>query len=801
MDERLRARWVMAVVFAAEIGMSAFSQAAPASGVATPGGGIEQVVVTARKRNEKLQKVPVAVTALSAAQLAQNKIVSINDLGAVTPSLTFQQGTYTTFGSLIGIRGQKTGDTILSETPSIGIYVDDVYAPSTIGTGIGNLYDTSSVEILKGPQGTLYGRNTTGGAVKIASNLPGYDGYFGNIKVGFGNYGSNEDAGMVNIPIIDQKAALRMVFERTSHDGFGTDLTHDRPVADSDARSLRATLRLDPTDDLNIIVRGNWSDGRSGGILVNLETIKPVLGVGGVPTFSPTLLNTGLEIGSLTFPELLPILDSSQYGPATAADLKAVLAGQTAAYNALLPYVRPGYDVHYSLPQWNRVKDDGLSINATYQISDDLSIKSITSYQYAFSGTNEDGDATPFVILEGLGDTTSLDQLTQEVQLSGKGLDQKLVYTAGIYYYHLTGNDDSPGEAELPYLNPTGSPVNTRDHLFDTSKSAYGQATYAFLPTVHLTAGVRWTEEDTELVAHSTEGPSNICNLPAPAGIGSTACAAEFSNAFHNFSYTYGMDWQATDAVLLYAKSSRGFKAGGQNQRGGIEGGFDSFAPELVTDYEIGEKADLLDHRVRINMAAYHSDYTNIQRSVLVVTPQQQTITEIRNAAAATINGVELELTARPVPSLILQANAAYTSAQYTSYFSAGENFSGHDFEGLPLWQTNMAATYVHEVNFAGLIGSFTGTINLSYQTHVNYAPDNTSIYDVGYPVQGGYALLNARLALDVPKYGVTLEAWGKNLTDRKYIVGATDITDALGLGNAYLSNPVTFGFDAIKRF
>jgi iron complex outermembrane receptor protein len=768
---------------------------------AKEGKGIEQVVVTARKRNERLQKVPVAVTALSATQLAQNKIVNVDDLGQVVPSLTFQTSSYSPFGALVGIRGQKTEDTILSETPSIGIYVDNVYAPSTIGTGIGNLYDTSSVEVLKGPQGTLYGRNTTGGAVKITSNLPDYSGFYGSVKVGFGNYDSNEDALMLNVPIVQDKVALRIVLERDYHGGYAHDDANDRPVDDADARSGRFALRLDPMEDLNIMVRGNWSDGRSGGGMLNLEEIKPVFGPGGVPTFSPALLNVGLETGAIPYSALLPLLAPQYYGPPTAADIGAVIAGQEAAYKDLQRYLRTGYTDYYGLPEFARTKDDGASIDATYNYASWLSLKSITSYQFAAQAASADESATPYAILQGIADQTALDQFTQEFQVSGRLLDDRLNYTGGLYYYHLSGNDDSPYEQELPFLNTTGSPVNARDHLYDTSRSAYGQVTYAIIPSVHVTGGIRYTDEHTELHATSTDGPANACDLPPPYGLNGVACSAIFKNGFTNLSYTGGIDWQVTDTSLLYFSTSRGFKAGGQNQRGDTLGGFASFAPEIVTNYEIGEKSDFLDHRLRLNIAAYHSIYTNIQRSVLAVLPGDQTVTEIQNAAAATIDGVEIEATAKPVDWLLLGANSAYTMPKYTRYVSDGVSLAGNAFQDQPQWQINLSATYFQPVTLGNLPANFTGTVSFSYQSSVDLSPDNLTVYSNNYPNQPGYGLLNARLALDIPKYKTTLEFWGKNLTNRKYLVGDTDVTSALGVGIAEISDPLTFGFDVIKRF
>ncbi len=800
---RLFSNTAIALTLGGVIGWSSLSaaQTVAPQPQSRQGVGIEQVVVTARRRAERLQKVPVAVTALSSAQIAQNKVIAVNELGALTPSLTFEQSSYSTFGAYVGIRGQKTNDTVLSQSPSIGIYIDDVYAPSTIGVGLGNLWDTNQIEVLKGPQGTLYGRNTTGGALKITTNQPDYKGLYGTVQVGFGNYGSLEDRAMLNVPIVDGKAALRLDYVHVSHDGYAYDHTSDRAVDDADSESFRAALKLDPIEDLNIVIRANLDNGHSGGTITNLEAVKPVFGVGGVPTFSPALLNTGLEIGSLTFQQLLPFLAPQFFGPPTAADFGQVIAGQEAAYKKLTSYLRQGYNPNYSGTEDGTLKDKGVSLNGTYHITDDLAIRSITSYQYAFQAGNDEVDATPLHILEGTGDQSSLDQFTQELQAVGTGLDHRLNYTAGFYYYYLTGSDDSPGELELPFLNVTGSPVHTNDKLTDESYAFFGQGTYAVTPTVHVTGGVRWTNENTGLTASSTAGPQNTCNVPPPGGVNGAPCSDSFNNGFHAFDYLASIDWAATENILLYAKISRGFRAGGQNQRGSVIGGFGAFAPEEVTSYEIGAKSEFLDHRLRLNAAAYHSQYSNIQRSVLTVTPSQQTITEIVNAAAATIDGVEAEVTARPIPPLTLSANMAYTHPRYTSYFSNGVDLSNIMFQDQPLWQFNVGGTYVYPFVVAATEASLSGTVNFAYQSKVNFQPDEQTVYSNGYAIQGGYGLLNARLALDIPRYGVTLEGWGKNLTNRKYLSGAVDVVAALGVGVGYLSDPRTFGFTLTKKF
>ncbi len=795
-----------ASLLALAVGLSTTrAEAQPTPPAPKPAGkGVEEVVVTARKRSERLQKVPIAITVLGGAQIAQNKIVSIVNLGEVTPSLTFLQALYSPFNTVIGIRGQRGADTVLSQSPAVGTYIDGVYQPVTVGLGVGALEDVQQIEILKGPQGTLYGRNTTGGAVRVTSKLPDEESFSGSLRVGFGNYNSNEDVGVLNIPIVKDKAALRIDFERLGHDGYAEDHTNGRPIDDANAYSTRATLKLDPTEDLDIVLRGNWTDARSGGPILNLGAVKPVFGPGGIPTFSPALLNTGLEIGSISFSDLLPLLEPSVFGAPTPAEFGRVIAGQEVAYRALTKYLNQNYNVNYDGLQSSRTKNDGTSLDATYRINEDLSVRSITSYQYSALDASTDVDATPFSLLQGPSDSQSDDQFTQELQLLGTGLDDKLKYTAGFYYYYLTGSENAPGTIELPFLNVTGSPVNSRTHIDDESYAFFGQGTYAFTPRIHVTGGVRWTEETNNLIATSTFGPTNACNVPPPAGVGGEPCRAAFSNPSHNFSYLASIDWEATDNVLLYAKTSRGFRAGGENQRGSVTGGFGPFAPEVVTDYEIGEKSDLLDHQVRLNVAAYHSDYSQIQRNVDTVL-NGQTISLIQNAASATIDGVETELTVRPTPPLTLTANAAYTFPQYQSYFSgvgaSRVNLTGDPFPDQPKWQLNLGAAYVYGLALANTPATLTGSVNFYYQTKASLNPDQLSIFSNEYTIQSPYGVLNARLALDIPKYAVTVEGWAKNLTDRRYLVGATDVTNQLGIGNALISDPRTFGFSVTKRF
>ena len=780
------------------------AQAAPSSEASTTkdSAGLTEIIVTARRRSEDLQKTPVAVSAFSEAQLQDFQVTSVADIGELTPSLQFRQSNYSPFGSYVGIRGQMTTDIIVTESPAIAIYVDDVYQPSSNATSTSGLGDVSQLEVLKGPQGTLYGRNTTGGAIKMDTTLPDYDGYSGSVKVGAGNLDSNMVFGQVNVPLIDDQAALRLAIGRDYSGDYGRNLTTNQGLGDKDSRLIRGTLRLDPASDLQILVRGDYSDNRSDGMVQNLGELVPPFTANGTPTFSPTLLNVGVAKGFITLPDLGALSSPS---PSLAA-IGRVIGGTVQAYDFLKPYMNSGYDTYLAGEVGARVRTGGGSVTVNYNINDDQSLKPITGYRYLGQWSVSDPGSMPVLTLFGVGDATDLNQLTEELQLNGKLLDGKLNYTVGYFYYNMNANDQTVDEQELPYINPD-TPQFSDAHFHDESHAVYGQGTYAFTDTVHFTAGLRWTTESTDLLVHDHQGPNPFfggtsvpCALPAPAVL--PACQDDFQNSFRNLSYTAGLDWNITPNWMVYGKTSRGFKSGGTNQRGGETGGFNAFAPEVVTDYEVGTKADWFDHRLRLDLAGYHSDYNNIQRT----SEEQlagQTISIITNASSATVDGIEVELTGKPLPHLTVNFSGSYTLAQYVKYVTDGVDVSGQPFESTPKFQGDLSLSYMYPLEF----GSVVAAADYAYQTKVNLDPEDGSIFTNNYTTQGGYGLLNGRVAVDFDAYNLEVGLWARNLTDQKYHVAAVDLlgtptgAPSLGVGSIYLSQPRTFGFDATLRF
>jgi iron complex outermembrane receptor protein len=746
--------------------------------------GLQDIVVTARRREESLQKTPVAITAFSSGDLNRHSIINVSDIGRLTPSLNFDKTVYDPFSANVGIRGQKTNDSILNVSPAIGLYIDDVYQGNTLATSATSLLDVQRIEVLKGPQGTLYGRNTTGGALKIVTALPDYDGASGAVRVGLGNYNLDRESAMINVPLVADQMALRLSGSHEHHGGYGYDTNNRRPLADLKADAIRGTLRIDPTSGFQIVLRGDYARARSGGTVEYLGALAP-------PTVvNPFLLNAAIYSNVLTFAQAVPVLT----GRATPAQLAGVLAGQKVIYDRLLPTLnRKSYRQAYFTPQQARLEVYGSSVTLQKSLTDDILIKSISALRYVDRVTQVQIDGTIYPGLYGVPSDLQSRQLTQELQLDGKAIGGRLKWILGYYYYDMVGTEGRNPTNQLPFINPR-SPNFSSQQVRQRSNAFFGQATFALAPAINVTGGLRWTRESARIRATEFQGNPGVCAIPAAQQTPPGACVARIGQTFKNLSYTGGIDWSPTDAVLLYAKTSRGFKAGGQNKNPP----FLPFAAETVTDYEAGAKLDLLDRRLRVNTALYHSKYDNIQRTVLVA-QNGGVFTSIANAAAATIDGVEAEITARPVQPLVLGASLAYTDAKYQTYVNqaTGQDLSANSFQGQPRWQWSLSAL----LTVPTPAGDLAASVDYTRQTTVELLPDSKSIYTNGYSTQKGYGLLNARVTLKIDRFDADVALWGRNLTNKLYQAGATDATGSAGFGAAFLGDPRIYGVELTKRF
>jgi iron complex outermembrane receptor protein len=743
--------------------------------------GIGDIVVTARRRAENLQSIPTAVTAFSANQLTTHGIKSIQDIGQLTPSLSVSPSPYGASSLFLSIRGQRANDIVLTQVPSIGVYIDDVYQPSAAGYSSISAEDASSVEVLKGPQGTLYGRNTTGGALKITTQLPDLDHYSGSIRLGAGNWGDVQGHATLNLPLIDGVLGIRVSGGYDRNSGYGHDLANNTDLGAINNRNIRGTLRFKPTDKLEIVLRGDTLRSYNSGPVYTLRAVIP-----GGPFNAVAAGQMGLN-------------------PASPADLAT-------ARNVLdQTYVNePGFDRRYSAPTYSKVRQTTTSATLSYAFSREFTLRSVTSYLKSNIGNAGDNDGTPFYSVDGEFEVQRIHQVSEELQALGK-LGDRLNYTVGYFFYRLRGAE--PQNARV-FGGPAAGGVQILNDstIVDTSHSAYAQATYSLLSTVRLTGGVRYTSETNPITAFNQieTASGTSCNLPVADRINGQ-CAAHFGNSNSNWSYTASLDWNVTPLILLYAKTDRGFKAGGVNQRGDINGGFNTFRPEQVTDYEIGAKTEFLDRKVRLNLAAYYSDYTDIQRSIFIPSAGGAIETAIQNAASGHVKGVEAELTVRPVQQLTFNLGGSYTGARYGRYQGLDPNNPGqfldlskNVFAGIPKWQGNASVTYEQPVGF----GSVLSTLDLAYQSNVNYSPDNNQPPSAAFPEgtapyssQGGYALLNGRVQFNIDAYDMYIAVWSRNLANKHYWAVAEDQSGALGFVRAIKGAPRSFGFEISKRF
>jgi iron complex outermembrane recepter protein len=766
--------------------------------------GLDEIVVTARKRSEDNQLAPIAITAFNSQDIQRLGITSVADLGGQTPSLNFQQSPYDAFGSFIGIRGQQATEIIITQTPPVGIYVDDVYYPNTLSTSLENLEGIDQVEVLKGPQGTLYGRNTTGGAIKITTKLPDYDATSGDVQVGYGRFNEQTVSGSVNLPIVSDHAALGLTAQYSNNgDGYGRDIGNGVPLETNKNEGFRGTLRLDLTDKWQVVVRGEWAHAVS---TQNIEDLAYV-----VPGFSIGAAAVAAQIGAMTPSDynILGGLLTTGAPPAgstpqqIAAFFADVNKGRTALASNICSYCRTvtyGTQAQLaafgitSVPVVPRAVLDlsGGSVVSTYQFAPDLYLKSITAFEKTVRTTASSESASPYFLVNGVGDDQNPHQFTQEIQIGGDAIDHKLKWVTGYYYYRLKGDDDAENVEIVPF---EPNPIIAQSVFTDTSNSGYGQGTYALTSDLHATAGVRYTSESTQLTLGNRNALACDVQGVPPSG---APCSADFYNSFHNTSYTAGLDWQALDHLMLYGKTSTGFRAGGTNQRSNPAL---PYAPETVTDYEIGAKSEWFDQRLRANLALYHSNYKDIQRTISVI-ESGSLITAVQNAASAKINGAELEVTARPFRPLRLSAFTAYTDPKYNSYnglnaVGMAVNLAGNSFPNVSRWQAGASGTYTLNDS----LGPLDTTVDSSFRSTVDYVPDNHTPESAFSTTQGSYGLLNARISQEISNWNTTVSLWGKNVTNRHYFVGGNDFSTSLGYAYTIPGAPATFGVEIRKRF
>jgi len=631
---------------------------------------LDEIIVTATKRATGLQDTPIAITAVSAQKLEKQNVDNISEIATFTPNLTFDTTapvSGVSSGAIVFIRGVGQTDFQLTTDPGVGTYVDGVYSSRSVG-GVLDVLDLERVEVLRGPQGTLFGRNTIGGAISLISKRPDAE-FGGKGSVTVGSRDRFDLAGVINIPFSDT-FRTRISASIRNQDGFVEGRLDDRNLGDINRDSVRAVAEWEPTDSFIATLAldaGQVNEQNAGSRLVGISVALPAVDPAGNP-IPPSNMATDFifnrDTGGV---DVVPRANIP--GAPTLTFLQEIGPDGPGAF--LGPQFLEGdLDQTFATgPNGTELDNFGGSLTLEYK-TDFANFKSITAYRDTSGQFARDADGSPFAVTHTDNFDYDHEQFSQELQVTGETGDLKWVL--GGYYFNETGNDILTVTLPLLFGN-----VNNFTFVDNESIAAFAQATYDVTDSLAVTGGIRYTEDDKTYSV--PVGGAQILNGPAgvfgPAGTATPFFAPGDNNEkFDDVSYKIGADYTFENGTLIYGSFATGFKSGGFNTRYLVPllvdptnpaAGFlppVSFDEETLESFEVGLKWQGLDNRLRTNIAAFTSNYDDIQ---LVVFENGAPLTQ--NAGDAKIQGIEAELTAIVTDGLELSIATGLTDAEYTS--------------------------------------------------------------------------------------------------------------------------------------
>lgn len=718
---------------------------APAEGAATGDHGDWDIVVTARRMSERIQDVPASVSALSSSTLEQQHVSSLSDIQHLSPAISFSAMSGVGTNVSVSMRGMVQTDAGITVDPSVGVYFNEVYIARTDGLHSAS-FDLGSVQVLKGPQGTLFGRNSVGGAVLIASRQP-TDDFGGYVSAAVeAPYGYRAEAA-VNIPFSDT-VKLRVAGLRDYVQGYAKVLGRDFRLDDRNRWSGRATLSVDLTPDLKSVFVVDGFQSRANGTAIN-----------------PLFYNSALILPS-----------------------KPIDAAYIAQYNAY--QARGNRDVTQSFKPYNRADTAGLSNTTTFQITPQILLKNIIGWRRQKSDDAVDQDGTSADVLS----TTVLSrthQFSEEFQLQGKFLDDKLSVVTGLYYFRESGINYAHSWVRSVTFTPPGN--ENRFFGANTAKSIFFNANYQ-LPTAvtaHIFGGIRYTGDDREVQFRtrliSATGAITCRVEGAPAG----NCSLQRNATFRAPTWTGGVDIKPIDQVLLYGSVSRGYRSGGFSGRATAASQQNPYQPEYATSFEVGTKTDWAlggDVRATFNASGYYVKYNNIQRELRFVDLSSGGIVAfVVNAARARMKGLELEGRIAKGRDLSLSGYFSVVDAKYLDFQQLGVDQSGNAFSYVPKYTAG--ATFDWTVLRSDL-GSFGFNANWSHRS--GYYLDLINVPGVKIDA---YDLFNAAINWNgVLGSQADLQFYVKNIGDTRAQMGGQSQAGSLGVSSVYYAPPRVFG-------
>ena len=732
---------------------------------------IEEIVVTAQKREENLQDTPIAITAFTEEGLEGRMINDISKLADFTPNVIFDTTTPISGlsnGAAVFIRGVGQLDFGLTTDPGVGTYIDGVYSSRAVG-GVLDVVDIERIEILRGSQGTLFGRNTIGGAINITTKRPA-ETFGGMLEATFGEFERTDFKGSVDIPVTE-KFLTKFAFSSKNRNGFVDRITVGDRLGDEDRQSARGSFLLQATDDIELYATVDYTsidEQSAGSVMVGITEFP-----GAPPLLAPSSTWAYNQVFVPSNPGALPytaqefLLDGNDRtlatGP-TGTDLESV--GATLTFTWSLPW---------------------------------FEFKSISSYRDTEGEFYRDPDNSSIQITETSNPNYNHEQFSQELQLTGALFNERLQYVLGAYYFEEDGTDDVfvPIYGALP--TPAGLialPLFINNYVLvdNSSKAVFGQGTFDLTEQIAVTFGLRYTEDEKgfgyrQYISPDPGGAIAVLALlgppvtvPGPAG--AIVLWDEVSDEFTELNFRAGIEYQFNDDTLFYFTYADGYKSGGFNFRYVVPRADPlAFDPETLESYEAGVKWQGLDDRLRINAAGFVSEYGNVQIQLFETGGGPLT----QNAGVADIIGVEVEVTAVPHERLLLNAGFGYIDAEYDELNLPTTNVAQAisletKLPNTPETTVNISADYTHPLAWGSLVvrGDYRYTDDL-----YNDAQNSPFLY------QDGYHTFNASLTFSSGNWDISV--FGTNLTDKRFITSG-DSNFGLGFHEANYNRPREFG-------
>lgn len=813
--------------------------------------GIGEIIVTAQKRAENVQDVPIAVSAFGSDSLQERAVGDVSQLSALTPNVTLDSSVpFSASTSVLAasIRGIGSNDFAFNIDPGVGVYLDGVYLARSVGANQ-DLLDVERIEILKGPQGTLFGRNTIGGAVSVVTASPAKE-FSGKADVTTGRFDLLQARGSVNIPLSGSLFSS-FAFSIKSRDGYGrripfpdsraqnsppftafpaTGYNSPSREGDENTRTGRLKLLFDNGGPLRATLSADYQNGKSSAPYTLLQTVgSNITGPVNFGDFynicitsdSATLTGitgaTGLNFNNLCdrYGTQLP---SQRRDVVTPVSRLAPLAGINVDGNPnndrLLwgnQFITGDPDTSYATGNsFSEFKGWGLGFTLDYDLSDSVSLKSITAYREGHWLAGIDGDASPLNILQFSFDQDQW-QFSQEIQLTGEAMDKKLNYVLGAYYFKEDGT--------LLDLVQFGEGLNSIDGpnwLTTENYAAFGQIDFRPIDLIGITVGGRYTHEkklfeggQQELngifykLAGCYDASGNVTPFAPIAGPGSPTCRVALGypsdanplriypggineQKFDNFSPKLGIQIHPNDDIMFYGSWSKGYKTGGWTTRYTTpQTTAASYDPEKATTFELGFKSTLLDRHLQFNAAAFTTKYSGIQLNYQVGTSPT-----IDNVGDARIKGFEAEVVAAPVDGLTINASVGYLDAHYTRLdpavavtsgaipgFQAGALVGG-ELPKTPEWKINISPKLEVPVGNAGTV---TLIADWTYTSHMWNNVERTLVL-----FRPSTNVFNASISFEdqAKRYSVTFG--GTNLSNERYLSSGSAIGASGAISGVY---------------